>query len=168
MRWAALFLDLESRLAQQIAREEREAAWDMAEAEMARLGLADRLRGGIGAPTQVRTRAGQRISGELAQVGEGFILIEDAARSWLVPLVRIAVVRTQARSREASGGVLGQVRLGQALRALARAGWRVRVSVEGGEVIGGHLRRVGSDHIDLDTGAAVVTIALASVDYIAS
>lgn len=166
MRWAALFGDLESRLAAGLAAAERDAAWEYAEAERSQLGLGDRLRGAQGAAIRLVTRGGQRFSGVVAQVGADYILLEEGRRTWLIPLAALAHLRVPPRAREGGGGVAAKLGLAHALRALRRAGQSVRVVVATGEVVAGDLVWVGRDHVDVATRVDVVTVAFAAIDAV--
>ena len=167
MRWAVLFHDLESQMEAQVAEEQRWAALDIAEAEMAAVTLEDRLRGALGGQVTLHTLASAVISGVLEQVGAGFVVVEAARAQWVVPTARLAGVRMDSRAREGSG-VLARLGVGHALREIARDGQPVRVAVVGSDVSVGHLVRVGKDHVDLAAPGGVWTIPWGAIDYVAT
>ncbi|MBD3690064.1 hypothetical protein H8R18_01920 [Nanchangia anserum] len=168
MRWARLFVDVESRLAAQIVEEERLAAWEYAEAEMAQLDVADRLRAHVDESVVVVTCAGTRISGVVRHVGADYAAVEEGPRDWLIPLVRVGWFQASASAREPRGGVSARLGLLHALRALARDRQSVRVATVDGGAVGGRLVRVGRDHVDVAGPRGVVTVATAAIDCLAS
>lgn len=163
MRWAALFSDLESRLAARLDADVRAEALDIALAEMSQLGLADRLR--AHATVELLTRGGVRASGAIEHVGADFVLLAGRGRQLLVPLGSVVTCRLGARAVQDTS-VCARLRLGYALRQLAAAGERVRVGLPGGEGVSGLIVRVGADHLDIDEGGRQITVASAAIDAV--
>ena len=77
MEWDALLVDLESRFEAERRADIAAQAADLAEAEVAAVRLADRLRGAVGRTIRLRTRGGTPVDGVLARAEDGFVLIEE-------------------------------------------------------------------------------------------
>ena len=75
MEWDALLVDLESRFEAERRADIAAQAADLAEAEVAAVRLADRLRGAVGRTIRLRTRGGTPVDGVLARAEDGFVLI---------------------------------------------------------------------------------------------
>lgn len=148
MRWQALFADLELQLDAALARERRDEVPELTRAERAGVGLADRLRAHRGA-VGVVVHGGELFRGDLLEVGPQWVLLGADAREHLVPLEAIAQVAGLGDLAAPSAGALGsRLRLGHALRAIARDRSVVRVLTTGGTVVG-RIDAVGTDHVDV-------------------
>ena len=148
MDWDALLADLESRFEAERRAEIAAQAADLAEAEIASLRVADRLRGALGRTVRLRTCGGVPVDGVLTRAEDGFVLVEEGdGLQALVPLGAVAAAgplpgpAPVGRTRQRAG-------LADALRGLARSGARVRVLLVGSELTG-RIVRVGRDHVDV-------------------
>lgn len=148
MDWNELLADLESRFDADRRADIAAQSADLAEAERAQVLLVDRLRGAVGRPVMLGTCGGRTLSGRVARVGEGFLLLEEGdGLQAIVPLGAVATAgplpgpAPAGRTRRRAG-------LADALRGLARSGARVRVLLVGSELTG-RVVRVGRDHVDV-------------------
>ena len=93
MRWDGLFDDLEAQWAELDRRALVAEAAELTRGEWSRLGLADRLRGGIGRPTRLHLIWGEHRDVLLESVGEGWIGgMTEAGDGLVVPLASLAAV----------------------------------------------------------------------------
>lgn len=150
VRWQALFADLELQLDVAQARDRLDDVPDMTRAERAGVALAARLRAHADAGEVVVTvRGGERCRGRLVDVGPQWVLLADGPREHLVPLDAIALVSGLGDAAAPADGPVGsRLRLGHALRAVARDRSVVRAQTTGGDVIG-RVDAVGTDHLDV-------------------
>lgn len=152
MRWDGLFDDLEAQWAELDRQALVAEAAELTRGEWSRLGLADRLRGGIGRPTRLHLIWGEHRDVLLESVGEGWIGgMTEAGDGLVVPLASLAAVEGDLGSAtEASDRPSARVPFAAALRRLARARAAVRlVSLTGATVAEGTVDRVGADHLDV-------------------
>ena len=148
MRWHALFADLELQLDAAEARDRLDEVPELTRAERAGIALAGRLRA-HGAEVAVTVHGGECVRGELADVGAQWLLLSDGPREHLVPLDAIALVGGLGDvTAPAPGAVGSRLRLGHALRAVARDRSVVRLLTTGGSVAG-RVDAVGTDHLDV-------------------
>jgi hypothetical protein len=151
MRWDDLFADLE---AQWDAEQAAELAGEVAErtrSELARVRLADRLRGSVGRSVTVSTSP-ERVAGRLASSGPDWLLVDDGRAQVLVPLSAVSEVTglgAQASAPDAVGVVESRLDLGFALRRLARDRQPLRLVLTDGSRLTGTVDRVGADFLDL-------------------
>ncbi|WP_136193432.1 Fis family transcriptional regulator [Actinomyces procaprae] len=173
MNWDNLLADLESRFDAERRADLAAEAAELAEAEIAGLHLADRLRGAVGRTVHLRTRGGTGVDGVVSRAEQTFVLLDegDGLQS-LVPLQAIALASPLPGPAPATTGRRPSIQA--LLRQLARAGTQVRVVFAAGEVTG-RLARVGADYIDVvrDGAASVrapgaVTIALSTIEVVRS
>lgn len=159
MRWEALFTDLEAQLAAAgQAGLESEIA-DRQRGEFAAIELADRLRGQVGRSLKVHLDHSEgALTGVLAQLGSGWILLRASAGTHLVPLDAVRVVEGLDRFALLEEG---KVKLGlqAALRGLARDRYPVSLRLRGMEAgaLNGSIDRVGRDFLEfavLEAGLA--------------
>lgn len=155
-RWERLFADLESQNAEAPDEEEISA---LVEAERVSVPIAERLTATIGREVTVRTTGGLTSIGQLADAGEGWLLLSEG-RSWrLVPLARVAAVGPLAPPRPSG-------------RALSFAGILRRlvgqqVAIDAGGVSAGRLQFVGADHLDLgDERGGSMTVPLTAIESV--
>ncbi|WNB86380.1 hypothetical protein [Cellulomonas sp. ATA003] len=97
----------------------------------------------------VRVRGGEQAAGVVLDVADQWVLLGDGPRRVLVPLTAVDGVAGLSAVASPDGGVVARgLGLAHALRALARDRVPVRVSTDGGQVVG-RVERVGADHADL-------------------
>ncbi|MBD8044197.1 hypothetical protein H9638_10305 [Arthrobacter sp. Sa2BUA2] len=159
MRWEALFADLEAQLAAagQSAREAEIA--DRQRGESAAIQFADRLRGQVGRTLKVHLdSSAEPLTGVLAQMGSGWLLLRSAAGMHLVPLDAVRMVEGMDRFALPDQAT---VKLGllAALRGLARDRYPVHLQLRGAlsGTVYGSIDRVGRDFLELavlETGQA--------------
>lgn len=153
MRWDDLFADLTAQLTEAQWAEQAADLADRTRAEAAGLHLVDRLRPLVGARCALAVRTGETVDGLLLDVGaEWALLAESSPRQALVPLAAVVAVSGAARrtSPPGSEGVVGRrLRLGYALRALARDRSPVALTLLDGATRSGTLDRVGADFVEL-------------------
>jgi len=153
MRWDELFRDLEAQLEAAGAAELDSEVADRTRREAALLGLVDRVRGAIGHRVAVRVRGAGMVEGVLRDVGpEWLLLAEEAAREAMVPLASVLSVSGLSAwtGVPGSGGqVVRRLRLGSALRGVARDRAAVALTLVDGSVLSGTVDRVGGDFVEL-------------------
>lgn len=152
MRWDRLFDDLEAQL---VAQERLELDAEVSErtrAERSKIALSDRLLGATGERVTVHLAAGRRVEGLIADVGDGWFVLEDRGRPVLVPVhAVVGVVGLPHRPRsESSARRLG---LGYALRAVSRDRRPVHVHDVYGGLVSGTIDAVGADVLDVSEHA---------------
>jgi hypothetical protein len=153
VRWQRLFDDLEAQLEQaDQAMFDTEVA-DRTRREMARVRLADRLRGSAGASVVIRVVALGPLPGVVEATGPDWVLAtEPAGGEVLVPL-RAVLSLTGLSGRAAvpgsEGAVAARLGLGYALRRIARDRSTVLVTLTDGSTARGLVERVGADAFDL-------------------
>ncbi|SDN06929.1 Fis family transcriptional regulator [Actinomyces ruminicola] len=173
MNWDSLLADLESRFEAERRADLTAEAADLAEAEIAGLHLADRLRAAAGRGVHLRTRGGAAVDGVVNRAENSFVLLDEGGgMQSLVPMPAITLASPLPGPAPAPTGRRPGIQA--LLRELARAGTRVRVVFAAGEVTG-RLARVGADYIDVvrDGAAsartsATVTIALSAIEVVRS
>ncbi|WP_456845986.1 hypothetical protein [Cellulomonas sp. P5_C6] len=156
MRWEALFADMEAQLAAGRLADVRADVAELARAERASVGLDARVLSSVGRPVRVLVVGGDTVEGDLVDATTEWLLVATSpVRRALVPLGAVAAVDGLAEhAAPATGAVGARLRLGHALRALARDRVVVRVDAGGAELTG-RIERVGADHLDLaDVGGA--------------
>ena len=153
MRWAALFADLEAQLD---AAERDELAGEVADRtrrELARLGLADRLRAAVGCEVTVSLGSAATVTGTIQRVGpEWFLLCDRRAAEVLVVSAAVAWIGelpAVADDPANVGAVAGGLGLGYVLRTIARDRAAVTVVLRDGPTVTGTVDRVGADFVDL-------------------
>ena len=148
MRWDELFGDL---AAQWDAEERRELDAEVADRtrrERAALGLYERLVAAGGATVGLVLANGARLSGAVADVGDGWVLVGQPRGTALVPFTAVVAV-TGLGSRVAGSATGRRFGLGYALRGLSRDRAVVAVGDLSGAVVTGTIDAVGSDHLEL-------------------
>ena len=153
MRWQHLFADLQAQFEAEGAAVEHAESASRVRAEVGALGIADRLRGGVGHPLVLACGAAGAVSGSLVEVGPDWLLVEDdGGRECLVALAAVRSVAGLGRrtaAPEPAGPVRGRLDLRRALRGLARDRRAVQLVLDDGGVLGGTLDRVGADYVEL-------------------
>jgi hypothetical protein len=160
MAWQAIAVEM-SALFDAAERQDFDAeVADRAEAEGARIRLVDRI---AAAPAEIGLQAGgQWLRGTVAEVGADFLVLEEAARTVLVPLAGVDAVTDLppgAREPGSEGEVAARYRLGAALRAVGRHGGEVRVVTRSAPVIG-TISGVGADHLRVQRGGGGPEVVL--------
>lgn len=167
MRWDRLFADLEGQLAAGERRELDDEVAERTRRERALVTLPTRLAAALGGTVRLGLVGGTVVDGELADLGDGWVLVAAAGREVLVPLTSVATVSTTggpprpsaSRGGAGAGDAVGaadtvatarRFGLGYALRALSRDRTTVAVTlVGGGSPLVGTVDAVGADHLDL-------------------
>jgi hypothetical protein len=152
MRWEDLFADLERQWEALAEGDRRVEIAERTRAELAQVGLAERLRGAEGRLVRVRTREAQEVEGEVCCVGADFLLLTTARQESVLPLTAITAA-TGLGDASVSAEVMGRVRaglgLGWALRRIAADRSPVSLVVAGGAVLTGTVQRVGADFLEM-------------------
>jgi hypothetical protein len=150
-RLLALFDDLELQ-AEGLALAERDGeVGELARAEYARLALADRLHGNVGARLTIGLGPSVTVEGVARQVGSDWLLLEEAGHEWVIRLAAVGLVRglTERALAPAARPVTAGLGVGSVLRRLAEAGEEVIVQSLCGDRRCGVLGRVGADFVEL-------------------
>lgn len=162
VRWEALFDDLERQFTQELRAAADEEVLDLAEAEQAQVTLADRLRARRGQAVSLRLTDGSDVHGTVLDAAVQWLLVADTGRRVLVPVSAVAAARNLGHAAPESPVVERRLRLTHVLRALAREEAAVVVRTTAGDHRG-RITRVAADHVELDTGAGSVALALGHV-----
>ncbi|MER1995670.1 MAG: hypothetical protein ABTA24_04110 [Arthrobacter sp.] len=149
MRWEALFADLEAQLAAAGNADLESEIADRQRADVAGLELMARLRAQRGRILRVHAGiAGGPLQGVLNGLGIGWLLLESATASHVVPVGAVHMVEGMDRYADASVPAV-QLRLTAALRGLARDRYPVDLHLRGaGQVHHGSIDRVGQDYLE--------------------
>lgn len=153
MRWDALFRDLEGQLeAAERAALDAEVS-DRTRREAARVVLADRLRAVLGSPVALHVAGVGQLHGRLLDVaGEWYLLEERPGRQALVPaaaVLGVSGLAPYATPPGATAAVVARLRLGSALRAIARDRVPVTVVLRDASTFAGTVDRVGADFFEV-------------------
>jgi hypothetical protein len=159
VRWDALFGDLEGQLSAAHSAEFATEVLELATAERASVGLAERLVAAPSAAVVVHLRGGSIIRGTITDANPSWVLLRDGPREHLIPTKAIAAVEGIPDASVPFAELECRLTLGHALRAIAREGGSVVVETEGGE-FRGRIRAVGADHCDIELDASRGGIAL--------
>lgn len=150
MRWEALFADLQGQWdAEQRAEDDARIA-DLAEAEMGRTLLADRVRARSAGPVSLRLTDGSELTGVLLDAAATWVLVRCGDRRCLVPLDAVAAAWPLGPVAPEPGAVERRLGIAHVLRAIAREGATVRLRAAGAQ-LRGRIVRVGCDHLDVLT-----------------
>ena len=148
MRWDDLFGDLE---AQWVAEERRELDAEVADRtrrERALVGLQHRFAAAAGCDLTVGLGTGRSLTGQVADVGDGWVLLRTASSTALVPFGGLTSV-VGLGPRADAGGVGRRFGLGFALRGLSRDRAVVRLTDVSGALLTGTIDAVGQDFLEL-------------------
>lgn len=151
MRWEGLFADLEGQLAAGERRELDDEVAERTRRERALVPLPARLAAALGAQVTLTVGGGHRLSGELLDLGEEWVLIRPAlsGHETLVPVAAVVAVSGLALRSEPPR-LARRFGLGYALRALSRDRATVAVRLDGGgQLVVGTIDAVGADHVDV-------------------
>lgn len=157
MSWDEMFADLQEQFRAATRAEETAQVPHLAEAEMAGVRVADRIRARRGRGVTVRLRDGSTRAGMVQDATRSWFRLTDGSRHILVPLQAVGAVWPLRGSAPEPGRLEVRIGLGHALRALAQQRLAVVVHTEAGDYRGVPIQ-VGSDHVDLDQGGTVVTV----------
>lgn len=166
VRWESLFADLQGQwdAAQRVDDEARIA--DLAELEMGRTWLADRVRARVGASLTVRLTDGSEVTGLVLDAAPQWLLLRTGERRSLVPVAAVGAAWPLGPVAPEAGVVESRLRVSHVLRAIAREGVTVLIRSTAVDVRG-QIVRVGADHLDVVRdeapglgGGAALTVAL--------
>lgn len=153
MRWDELFRDLEAQLHAAERAELADEVADRTRREIAALTLLDRARAAAGQPVHLQLAGAGAMSGRLLEVGSEWLLVRDAAgRDVLVTWVAVITITGLGVGSAApgeGGEVFRRLRLGAALRAVARDRAPVALALVDASVLTGTLDRVGRDFVEM-------------------
>jgi len=153
VRWDALFSDLEAQLDAVQAEDLSGEVAERTRREVARLRVVDRLRAARGREVVVRLLGAGALSGEVADVGADWVLLEErgggGALVSLGALVALTGVGVRSELPGSEGEVERRFDLRFALRKLVRDRTVVAVTLVDGTEVTGTLDRVAADHLDL-------------------
>ena len=154
MRWDDLFADLGAQWEAETRRELDAEVADRTRRERASVGLYERLAAAGEDVVTVSLRIGARLSGKVADVGDGWVLLRaDAGSPQLVPFA--AVTAVSGLSIRAGGTAIGRkFGLGYALRGVSRDRSVVLLTDLSGAVVTGTIDAVGRDVLELSEHAA--------------
>lgn len=153
VRWESLFADLQGQWdAAQRADDEARIA-DLAELEMGRTQLADRLRARRAASLTLRLTDGSDVTGLVLDAAPQWLLLQTGERRSLVPVAAVTAAWPLGQVAPEAGVVESRLGVAHVLRAVAREGATVRIRSTAVDVRG-QIVRVGSDHLDVLLAAA--------------
>ncbi|WBU37818.1 hypothetical protein [Homoserinibacter sp. YIM 151385] len=156
MRWEPVFDDLEGEFAHGLAREEAALAAEEERLRFARLELAERLTGLLGAEVELQLRDGGALRLRLESVGRDWIAgraAHGALESALVPVPAVVGLVAEASALEpaaapAASGLERRLGIAVALRDLTRRRAPVELLTDRSR-LRGTIDRVARDHLDL-------------------
>jgi hypothetical protein len=150
MRWSRLFADLD---AQAEAAERADRAAESAELrrlELSRVTFTERLAGAVGGAVTLLIEGADPLSGQLAQVGAGWLLVDAAGGETLVAIgAVVSASGLPAAAAPPADEVESRLGLAGVLRRLARDRASVVVRMRSGAAFTGTIDRVGADFLDL-------------------
>ena len=151
-RWDELFADLAARAAALETAERAAEIGDRTRAELAAVGLTDRLRAAVGTRLRVQVLGGLSLDGALDRVEADWLLLDEGGgREAIVAVRALRLVHGLSRATAApgSGGAVSRrLTLRSALRGLARDRSAVRLHLLDAEVLDATVDRVGADFVD--------------------
>ena len=159
MRWDRLFDDLQAQMDADGQRELDLEVSDRTRRERAQVGLHERLMAHRGLGVELRLAAGVVVSGNVADAGSDWLLVDDPGdRGSLVPFGAIVSINGLGVRAATGSGVATAKRfgLGYALRGLSRDRSVVSLTDTGGSVTTGTIDAVGADALDLSEHPADV------------
>lgn len=166
MSWDRVFEDLQAQFRAASRQEEAAQVPELAEAEAAVVGVADRIRARSGQDLTVRLREGSVRSGRVEEATRSWLRLADGVRQSVIPLQALVAAWPLGGAAPEPGLVEARLTLGHALRGLARQRVPVLLRTDAGSHRG-VIVRVGADHVDLREPAGVLTVVhagLVSID----
>lgn len=133
--------------------------------------LASRLMATVGGEVGVDVRGVGRLTGTLARVGTGWVLLRGPAQDWVVALAAVQVLHGgSTRSLpELAWSPVARLGLGSALRRLAEAAERCVLHLVDGTRHEAVLLRVGADFVEARVAEGrTVLVALAAIAAVQS
>lgn len=153
MRWDDLFADLAAQWDAEERRELDGEVSDRTRRERALVGLPERLAAARDDPVSVTLCVGGSVAGRVADVGDGWLLLETGvAGRALVPFAAVTGV-TGLPARVDTAGRGRRFGLGHALRGLSRDRSAVLLTTVDDVVLSGTIDAVGRDVLDLSEHA---------------
>ncbi len=154
MRWDALFSDMEAQFAEEGKLAVEAEISERARIDAASIGLADRLRGGMGTQIAVHLDCGRTFEGALSHAGADALVLDEARHQVLIPYGAVARYSGLGRTSVSEPSqVRRRIGLAHALRGLARDRAGVTVvlrHVQSRDTgLTGVIDRVGADFLDL-------------------
>lgn len=148
MRWDRLFDDLEAQLAAQARLELDAEVAERTRTERSKITLGARLAGALGCSLVVRLRGGTVARGQLADSGDGWLLLaEEGGRQQLVATTAVLGVSGLGRPRDDTR--TRRFAIGSALRGISRDRRAVVVVDVDGGTVHGTIDAVGADAFDI-------------------
>lgn len=149
-----MFEDMEAQLASVERLELESEIAERSRADVAGVGLADRLRGTLGLRVAVHLGSGTVFEGTLSHVGAESLVLNDHRHQVLVPFAAVSHYQGMGRLAVAEpSAVRRKLGLASALRVLARDRADVAVILSGATQgmagLSGVIDRVGQDYFDL-------------------
>ncbi|HET7326174.1 MAG TPA: hypothetical protein VFJ14_02695 [Nocardioidaceae bacterium] len=151
MRWEELFRDLDQEWEAAAAADIQAEVADRTRAELARIGVLDRLRGSVGGQVRVHTPVGS-CAGELTRVAADCLLLRDGAVEMLVTAHHISGIEGLAAgvvTDEQVGGLERRLGLASVLRRVVRDRAAVTVERAGSSMLHGTPVQAGADFVEL-------------------
>ncbi|WP_328996480.1 hypothetical protein OG394_17690 [Kribbella sp. NBC_01245] len=153
MRWDALFEDLESQFDALTEGDLYGEVADRIRAEVGRITVLDRLRGGVGGTIRVELGSGNAVQGVLSRVGKDCLLLAaERYDEWLIPATALTGVHGLGPWAESEqGAVAAKLGLAHLLRGIARDRSPVTVFCVGVDQhsVTGTIDRVGADFLEM-------------------
>lgn len=149
-----LFDDLESRAEAAFAAERDSEVAERMRAEYRSVTMASRWHACDGSDVRVQLPGAGQVLGTVLRTGKGWVLLDEGARRWLVPMAAVlGVSGLGPRSvPDEALGVVQRLGIGSPLRRLAEGGREVVVHLRDATVLRGRLGRVGADFLELADG----------------
>lgn len=149
MRWDRLFDDLEAQLGAEERRDRDSEVADRTRRERATVELGARFAAAVGSALQLRLVTGAGLTGELADLGEDWLLVRlETGRDAVVPVAAVTGV-AGLPLRASSERTARRFALGYALRGLSRDRAPVALTDTSGQVLTGTIDVVGADYLDV-------------------
>lgn len=148
MRWEDLFADLDAQWEREQRADQEAELPQLVRAERAAVPWGDRAALAVGRPLTLVTAAG-RVGGQLSDVGDEWLLMDEQGRSALVPAHAVLAVSGLPLRSSDDRRRARRVSLGAGLRGISRDRCGVVVHDIGGGQYTGSIDWVGADHLDL-------------------
>jgi hypothetical protein len=161
--------DLEGQAGAMYAAERAPELADRSRVEYQSVSLATRLMAAVDHDVTLELAGVGTVSGRLTRVATGWCLLRGAGQDWVVRLEAVAAVQgaSDRAVPELAWPPVARLGLGAALRRLADAAEPCSLHLTDGRRHDGTLLRVGSDFVELATGAAG-RLVLVALDHVAA